>query len=68
MGMRLIADYTVPTPHPITLIVTCDGRGGLFPCEAKASFDATEGHPRDPAVKAGWNFDPNGPIFCPQCR
>ena len=64
--MRLVADYTVPAPYPVTLIVRCDNDHGLFG-EPTASFDASKGHPRDPAIRAGWKFTADGVVLCPAC-
>lgn len=66
MTMRMFVKNHVP--RRIALVVTCDRRGDLLPCQAEAEFDVTEGHPRDPAIRAGWRFDPNGPVYCPNCK
>lgn len=65
MGMRIVADYTVPPPRPCTITVICDADHGLFD-PPKASFDCTNCHPRTPATAAGWKFTPDGPVFCPE--
>lgn len=67
MTMRLSADHSKTIPYPIMLLVTCDMRVGLFPCEAHAEFPADRGHPRDPAMRAGWKFTADGPVLCPAC-
>jgi hypothetical protein len=65
MGMRVVADYTVPPPRPCTITVTCDADHGPLD-QPKATFDCTDCHPRDPAVRSGWKFTPAGLVFCPE--
>lgn len=71
MGMRLFADEAAPVPRPVTLAVTCDGDhdGGLLTSGVpEATFPLADGdHPRDPAVRAGWKFSPDGLVLCPSC-
>ena len=57
-----------PVPRRIALVVTCDRRNDLLPCAAEAEFDVTDGIPRDHAIRAGWRFDKDGPVFCPSCK
>jgi hypothetical protein len=65
MGMILRAIGNT-IPYNITLDLDCDGRHGLLDAP-HATFDATHGHPRDPAVKAGWKITADGPVLCPDC-
>lgn len=65
--MRLTADRSMPIPYPITLLVVCDARGDLFPCWTRAEFPADAGHPRDPAIRAGWKITADGVVLCPAC-
>lgn len=66
MTMLLLADRSLPIPYPVMLIVTCDGDHGLLPAPV-AEFDASHGHPRDPALRSGWKFSPDGLVMCPDC-
>jgi len=67
--MRIYADETKPVPRPVYLEVTCEGRAGLFPCQARHTWDVSdEPHPRSPAIRAGWKIDQDGPVYCPDCR
>lgn len=68
MPMRMTADHTAPgPPYPVSLRVDCDGDHGMFDAPT-AHFDVTgTPDPRQPAIAAGWRFDPNGPVYCPRC-
>jgi len=66
MGQRMVADYTVPVPHPVRVYLVCDGDHGLLD-PPKADFDVSEGDPRHPAVAAGWVYTGDGPVLCPEC-
>lgn len=66
MGMRVVADRTAAgPPYPVSVTVTCDGDHGLFDPPA-ATFDCTDCAPRDPAVRSGWKFRPDGAVHCPE--
>jgi hypothetical protein len=65
MGMRVVADYTVPPPRPCTITVTCNfehGPGG----PAQETFDCTDCPPRQPPTRAGWKITADGLVLCPE--
>lgn len=65
MGLSMFADRSRRRrPYPVLLVVLCDGAHAEAPTE---TFDATEGHPRDAARKAGWKFTVDGLTLCPAC-
>lgn len=65
MTLRMFVKTLVP--RRMALVLTCDSRDDLLPCETKAEFDATVALPRDIASKAGWRIDRDGPVYCPAC-
>ncbi len=65
MGMALTTDPTTPIPRRVTLWVSCDGEHGFLP--TVATFDATEGNPRAPAIRSGWRITQDGVVLCPRC-
>lgn len=68
MGYSIDADASAGAmPYPIHIIVECDGEHGFFD-PPKARFEVGPNkHPRDPAVASGWTFNPDGPVYCPEC-
>lgn len=66
MGMRLVVK--TPVPRRIALVLSCDNRDQLLPCEMTAEFDATDALPRDIAPRAGWKITADGPVYCPSCK
>lgn len=64
--MQMFARPDTDIPHPVILILVCDGDHGLFPAPSK-TFDVSHGFPRDIASDAGWKITHDGPVLCPEC-
>jgi hypothetical protein len=68
VGIRLVADHTVPAPHPVEMTLTCDGDHGLLPNPVE-KFDVSHDAPQTIAVRAGWKFSYGDEmqVLCPEC-
>lgn len=65
MGLTMRAVGTSP-PYEVVITVSCDGNHG-FLLVSQQFITPDDGHPRDPAMRAGWKFTPDGPVYCPSC-
>ena len=60
----------VPTPKPVWLILSCDGKHGLFQGEKVTATFKEDGYiaNRSAATAAGWVITDMGKVYCPICK
>jgi hypothetical protein len=70
MGLILRGDDNAPTPRRVDLVLSCDGKHGLFQGEKPIVTFSEGGYVanRRAAAAAGWVVTTMGKVFCPACK